>query len=105
MSNTVSFAGGTLQFANTPGGQFVGANMLGTSIKNSTAAVAINANGQTVVSAPIDGTNTGGLNLSGGGMLVLTGASVPRRHHGQQRHIEPEPREHVARIHDCQRQF
>jgi fibronectin-binding autotransporter adhesin len=64
----ISFGGGTLEFtANNT-------NDYSPRIKNSTAAITLNTNGQNVtMSSAIDASNTGGLTKLGGGTLLLSG--------------------------------
>jgi fibronectin-binding autotransporter adhesin len=69
-SGNLVFTGGTLQFT---AGNTVD---YGARIKNSTSAIAIDTNGQSVTLAGgIDATNAGGLTKSGAGTLVLGGTN------------------------------
>jgi len=69
-SGNLVFTGGTLQFT---AGNTVD---YGARIKNSTSAIAIDTNGQSVTLAGgIDASNAGGLTKSGGGTLVLGGTN------------------------------
>ncbi len=63
----VSFSGGTLQYA---GGY---SDNLGLRVKNSASAIAIDTNGNSVMSSAFDGTNVGGLIKNGAGTLVVGG--------------------------------
>jgi autotransporter-associated beta strand protein len=66
VGGNITFGGGTLQFGSAAAGQDWGAR-----IKNSTAAVALDTNGQNVSVSGIDGTNASGLTKSGAGTLTL----------------------------------
>ena len=68
----IIFTGGTLQYtANSAGSDY------SSRIKNSTSAISVDTNGQTVTYASaIANTNTGGLTKSGAGTLTLNGASL-----------------------------
>ncbi|MCX6878074.1 MAG: autotransporter-associated beta strand repeat-containing protein [Verrucomicrobia bacterium] len=67
----VTFGGGTLQY-----GTGITTD-LSSRIKNSTAAVAIDDNGQTITFAgALDSSNTGGLTKSGSGTLTLTASNT-----------------------------
>ncbi len=66
-SGNVTFSGGTLQYA---GGY---SENLGLRVKNSASAIAIDTNGNSVMSSAFDRTNVGGLIKNGAGTLVVGG--------------------------------
>jgi len=67
----ITFGGGTLQFSGSNTGDY------STNIVNSTGAISLDTNGQSVLFAsPLDNSNTGGLTKLGAGTLTLTGSNT-----------------------------
>lgn len=67
----ITFTGGTLQYTAA-----TASATWGSRIKNSTSAVSINTNGQSVDLSGIDNTNVGGLTKNGTGTLTLGGTNT-----------------------------
>jgi len=71
-AGNITFKGGTLQYTNASA-----AVDFGPRIKNSTSAIALDANGQTVTLTGIDSSNTGGLTVTAGtGLILLAGTNT-----------------------------
>ena len=67
----IAFTGGTLQLTSANAGQDFGAR-----IKNSTAAIVLDTNGQNIAAGAIDGSNSGGLIKNGLGTLTLSASNA-----------------------------
>ncbi|MBN8460793.1 MAG: autotransporter-associated beta strand repeat-containing protein [Verrucomicrobia bacterium] len=70
-TGNITFGGGALQYSAASAG-----TNFASRIKNSSGAIAIDTNGQSVSLGGLDSSNTGGLTKSGAGTLTLTGANT-----------------------------